>query len=916
VTTLAHYTYLPWVRQGLATLIPQVDPLNQNAPGRAELPVRLRLDLEGTDAAIPDVVVRLQGPGDVIGLDPGQVLRTVPAAGAVDVEGNYFAHVELARVDLPWMLTPVAATTEGKLRPWLVLVAIEDRPGVEIVASASDLPDRLEIEYGAATELPPLAESWAWAHVQATGTVGGVAALQTLMEESPELLISRLICPRHLADHTAYHACVVPAFAAGVTAGLGRPLADTDFEDLAPAWTGAEASITLPVYHSWSFSTGRDGDFESITRRIQPYPMPETVGVRNVDVGHAGSGLPESAPDTGNLAGFLGALVSPAVAAPTWSDPHRQDFRDALRAMLDLSAGVQPDGPEDPIVGPPFYGRWHALASAVPGDDESPPWLRELNLDPTLRATAALGAGVVRKKQETLMQQAWEQIGEVLEANRKLRQAQLAREASRSAKARHFDTLPSDGMRVQVAGPALSRVPLTSGVTARGELRGSSVPSGTAGGALRRFARPAGPASRRAGSDNADWAGRLLSGLADSEDDLAVGNDLLPPSGMATTGHVASSSPPPGSSDDTLSELSTVFGDYESFIGNYRVTPAPDPNMTAVRDTVEAVLDPVTAVVARTATRIALPDGYWARAEPLDPVMAAPEFTRPMYGQVPDRWLVPGLDIMPDDAMGILAVNGAFIEAFMTGLSHEMARELLWREYPTDQRGTCFRQFWDVRGRIPPPASSEDIEAAKDIGLIHTWSAGELGTHLTGAGADPDGLSVVILRSVLLRRYPNTVVYMARAAWDGEARVPWVGADGEEHEFPLFTGRIGADVRFLGFGVSIEQARGGGLPSDTEPNPDPGWFVVFQEQPTEPRFGLDDGDADPIQNLDDWEDLGWSSVGAPDGAHLVIGAVDPAPTIDGITWGENGAHMARITLQTPVRVLFHADALLPEEGSP
>ena len=813
MSTLAHYTYLPWVRQGLAGLIPQVDPLDANAPSRAELPVRLRLDLEGTDATTPEVVVRLRGPGDVIGLDPAQVLRTVPEAGAGDAEGNYFAHIEFARVDLPWMLTPVAATAEGKLRPWLVLIVVEDRPGVAIVSSAGDLPDRLEIEDGAADELPPLSESWAWAHVQATGSVGGAEALQTLMEDSPQLLISRLISPRHLADRTAYRACVVPAFEAGVKAGLGTPLSDTDFQELKPAWTGVENSIRLPVYHAWSFSTGRDGDFESLTRRLQPYPMPETVGVRAIDVGHAGSGLPESAQDTPILAGFLGALVSPAVARPNWPKTHRLPFRDGLRQMLDTSAAVQPDGVEDPIVGPPFYGRWHALATAVPADGKRPHWLRELNLDPTLRATAALGAAVVRKQQEDLMQRAWEQIGEVLEANRKLRQAQLAREASRSARTRHFDTLTDDDQRVQIAGPALSRVPLDSGLTARGELRNSAVPGGTAGGALRRFARPAGPASRRAGSDNSNWAGRVLTGL--SSQALTVGDDLLPPNGMATTGHVATASPPPGSTDDTLSELGTVYADFAAFVESRRRTPALPADMGSVRGGVTAVLDPASAVVNRAVTRIALPAAYWGRTEPLDPVLAAPEFTRPMYATVPDRWLVPGLDVMPDDALGILAVNGAFIEAYMTGLSHEMARELLWREYPTDQRGTCFRQFWDVRGKIPAPATAEEIEAAKDIGRIHEWTGGQLGTHLTGAGADPDGLTVVIVRSALLRRYPNTVVYMVRAKWAGKSRVPWSNARGEEHEFPLFTGRIGSDVRFFGFGVSIEDARGGGLPTST-----------------------------------------------------------------------------------------------------
>ena len=47
--------------------------------------------------------------------------------------------------------------------------------------------------------------------------------------------------------------------------------------------------------------------------------------------------------------------------------------------------------------------------------------------------------------------------------------------------------------------------------------------------------------------------------------------------------------------------------------------------------------------------------------------------------------------------------NNRFIEAYLVGLNHEMARELLWREYPTDQRGTYFSSFWTGGRRSSSP---------------------------------------------------------------------------------------------------------------------------------------------------------------------------------------------------------------------
>ena len=71
----------------------------------------------------------------------------------------------------------------------------------------------------------------------------------------------------------------------------------------------------------------------------------------------------------------------------------------------------------------------------------------------------------------------------------------------------------------------------------------------------------------------------------------------------------------------------------------------------------------------------------------------------------------------------------------MVGLNHEMARELLWREYPTDQRGSYFRQFWDASAAVNKeimdhsPVTDEQmkkiideiIEKYRDIPEVHRW---------------------------------------------------------------------------------------------------------------------------------------------------------------------------------------------------
>ena len=65
------------------------------------------------------------------------------------------------------------------------------------------------------------------------------------------------------------------------------------------------------------------------------------------------------------------------------------------------------------------------------------------------------------------------------------------------------------------------------------------------------------------------------------------------------------------------------------------------------------------------------------------------------------KYFLPNINLIAPNSITLLETNQKFIESYMVGLNHEMARELLWREYPTDQRGSYFRQFWDVSGYLP-----------------------------------------------------------------------------------------------------------------------------------------------------------------------------------------------------------------------
>lgn len=274
-------------------------------------------------------------------------------------------------------------------------------------------------------------------------------------------------------------------------------------------------------------------------------------------------------------------------------------------------------------------------------------------------------------------------------------------------------------------------------------------------------------------------------------------------------------------------------------------------------------------------------------------VLAHPQFPAPMSERLMElvpEFLLPGLEDVPPNSVTLVQPNSRFIEAFMIGLNHEMGRELLWREYPTDRRGSYFRFFWNRRGS----AQQEFMQP------VHTWNA-PLGRNPSASG-NPDQL-VLLVRGELFRRYPNAVIYAAKAT--GSVTNPKLTSD---ERYPLFRGSAPPDVVFFGFDLTEAVARG--------TDPDPGWFFVIQQQPGEPDFGLDmPKDINPRPpRVTNWNQLTWRHL-VPGAAelfaltHVHVGVKPGSPlrryrTLRPIRRARSGARMARTWRASHCRSLY------------
>ncbi|MFW9994092.1 MAG: hypothetical protein ACFFD4_18755 [Candidatus Odinarchaeota archaeon] len=378
-------------------------------------------------------------------------------------------------------------------------------------------------------------------------------------------------------------------------------------------------------------------------------------------------------------------------------------------------------------------------------------------------------------------------------------------------------------------------------------------------------------------------------------------------------------------------------------------------NLANVQSTVIEALNPRKTILSQTKRRFFMNDLV---NDNLDRIMAAPEFPQPMYEPLRDisnELLVPGIEHIPQNTIGLVKTNRPFIETYMVGLNHEMARELLWREYPTDQRGSYFRQFWDVAEFFVTTKVREAIEAnipgfsnlsieeqeiefnkklseqLKDIKPIHHWKKSVIGNNevvqvwKNEDEQDEENL-VLLIRGDLLKKYPNTVIYASQGEWttkEGKrVRYPTLDYSESKTKYPIFKGTLPPDITFLGFDLTVKDAKGSPKESDGKP----GWFFVIEERIGETRFGADtvpDNDSSSTTSssastgpvLNSWNELSWK--------HFIDQGLPISGYIDNVNpgtsrgtgepqWDTDSARKAWITLQKPVRIAIHADDMMKD----
>ena len=976
-------SFLPWLRLGISNKISDSDAFLTGGNSaltspRIDLLVDININLLKIDGLTDDQTasknINLLGSGDIKMLNPKEIKLAKPVSGENEFDYNHLAFIEFNSPDLPWRYTPSKPTVPSNgslavLRPWLSLVVLKSEEFTRIafngICSPIQLTDDGE-QYGV---FIPHEQIYAWGHVQVDGDVTAsgtyttttefIQKMQEIVANNKTKAFSRIICPRRLEANTQYHAFLIPTFEVGRKAGLKQEVLATD-DGLAPAWKYNSATpktldktlptdkIEFPVYYEWSFRTSVDADFETLARRI------EAKGVEDY--------LPEKlclSDAHPALKGKLPVKVEPGIVLPSILKPvgttnitnwtlDNNEFVEELRSLINkhdaISSTVQSYS-GDPIITPPIYGKWHAKESKIESPSSHPDWLQEINLDPRYRALAGVGAEVIRKNQEYLMDMAWKDIDRVITANKKLTAFQISQQVLDQQYKRRFfsNTSSNNALTVLSVGEYVHKNILNADKTktVHFDLKSSNLPNGIFSGRMRALMAKGGKMAKSFSpnapiSSVSDWFNQI------SNNTVSVSESFSTPSGMNSLSVLNSNQLKSSYIESTISQKSdfvltkpgftpsvfTVGNDnsqadylrtklseinlenFEFIDGLPQVSTLSNPDISAAAAEIHSGINPKTCITEKANKTVLMTDENTQAAYSftvIDKIMAVPQMkfslSEPLYDMEAD-YIIPNLSgILKNNTAIAFEIDYKALEAYMLGANVEMAKELLWRGYPTDQRGTYFGYFWRTIGAN-----------YKDIKPIHTWLDGSnlstLGENNPGTSGSEPSYLVIALRGDLLKKYPNPIVYMKKAIRNAtDSNIIEVSQDLNLRKVPDFYAPFGNDTIFIGFkNLTATEAREG---SD-----ELGWFFTINESPSGMRFGLDEFDdsVNLTSNISDWDNLQWGHMEQNNNVTFVDISISPPVSAlsppNSFFWKRSAADMATILYRAQSEIALHAKLLI------
>lgn len=711
------------------------------------------LGLTGTTLAgpvpAPPVTFQLLGTADVQGVAPSSIGAMMPPPGAQEADTTKCVYVELTPADLPWRYTPRPREGPG-VRPWLVLVVGSP---AEVVAE----PDGTVSLAGTLTDHYRLSRSTRWAHVQAPVPADDGHA------------VGRVLSDRQLKPTAEHVAALVSAF---------KP----DGEE---AWTSGQPA-RVPCHALWRFRTGTTEDFYDLAKAIDPAPPATTIG--SADVTYT---------PTGATVTVRGALTRTGlVEGPSASE---------VASDLDTRRRLQgADARGRTLVGLPRYGSaWGTEKPPEPAGG----WRAAANGEVQLRAVAGLGAWCGVLEQERIAAAMRARLGAVAIAGQRVAGLALGLAAAGSLWQRRLPPAPE--ARVLLFGPALERV--VDGNKTAVELITAAdrpLPAALFTSAARRLLRGGTARARLAKAHARRPRMVLLEANRCRVPRLPEEMRGLPSTfGLAAFLVETGENPEARPVDARLGgeihgEVAGVDLDAVRELGGglrpgEREEPCRPVPLAILTEQLEAAFNPGSAVALSPLRVLGTIEGL--ADPPLSPPEACPDIGLPAWAILRDHakeWLLPGAETLGQNKLTALETNSAFVDAFLLGLNLQALEEARWRNFPVTTGCTPMRRFWELL--------AADGTAVDDIRGVAGWTdASALGDIQHRPPEAPPTRLVIVARTALFRRYPNTLIYLYPA--DAAFTRPII--DPAKRILPIFQGEIERELPFFAFGKTPAEGR-------------------------------------------------------------------------------------------------------------